>query len=284
MLRADPSRRAAAAAVGLLLAVPALAADGTATAACPNPSDARRALAAVDRSASARVARFAEPLPADLFERATGEPGRGFTERDGRTVHGAMLAELPVALVWQAVSDEEHFDLNDERYMPLVRSEVVDRSDDGIRKTVFQTFSKFGISRWWLSEVTVSRELFATSGGAIWEVSWADVIDRSGQPDPRVRDAVGSMKPLRKTYGAWLLVPLGERCTYVDYIVHADPGGLVGAIQVMFASKAVRDTLEGVVRLAQEHVRAAHEPGDFAAPDGSPLGGPRAGGPPGGGS
>ena len=79
------------------------------------------------------------------------------------------------------------------------------------------------------------------------------------------------MTAIRSSEGAWLLVPLAERCVSIEYYSRSEPGGVVGALQPLLVKRALRDILEGIVRLAGEHVASPHPETTFEAPDGRRL-------------
>ena len=68
-----------------------------------------------------------------------------------------------------------------------------------------------------------------------------------------------------------MLVPLGESCTLVEVYSLSDPGGALGVVQALVAAGAIRDTLEGIVEMAQEHHCDPPPAEDFFGPDGKPF-------------
>jgi hypothetical protein len=68
-----------------------------------------------------------------------------------------------------------------------------------------------------------------------------------------------------------LLVPLAEECTLLEHFTWSDPGGFVGMIQGLVLGRALRGSIEGMVRLADERYRALPDGPPFVRPDGTPL-------------
>ena len=68
-----------------------------------------------------------------------------------------------------------------------------------------------------------------------------------------------------------MLIPLEADCTLIEYVTISDPGGLLGVAQVLGSGLVIRETLEGVERLAREHIPEPHPGAQFMRPDGSPI-------------
>jgi hypothetical protein len=110
----------------------------------------------------------------------------------------------------------------------------------------------------------MNGELFEASGGALWEVVWGD--DMEGLEGPPVDDPP-DLSPVKRTRGAWLLVPLAEDCTLVEHFNWSEPGGFVGMMQGLVLGRALRE------------YRTTPAGPPFVRPDGSPLVPPAAVGP-----
>ena len=238
---------------------------------CPGEAAIRERLAESGPQRAARTARFGVVPPVDLYERAAREIDRSFVKRDGKTVQGARVTARPIELIWKALNDEPHHALDDGAYVPVRHSEIVEGTPRGPNRLLFQYFKKAGVGRWWVSRVEMSPELFRASDGALWELHWHDVIDAVDPARPPYNAVSLDMPALERSYGAWLLVPLGSSCTLVEYFNHTEPGGFVSLAQALLAKSAVRDTLDGIVRLADEHLPEPHPGATFVRPDGTPL-------------
>ena len=243
---------------------------GAVSAECPEPSESFRRLGGFDLGESSRFSRWSAQFPAELREKAFRRPGVAATTFSDKQGYGAMLVELPIEQLWRAVSDEDHHTL-DESYIPVRHSEVIGGTPRGESRLLFQYFQRWGIGRWWASEVRMNRELFGTSKGKLWEVWWEDRIATVDAGAPPIAEVAARVRALRKTYGSWLFVPLGERCTYVEYYNFSDPGGGVSALQWLFAAKAIRDAMRGLAQMASEHVMQPHPGVRFMRPDGSVM-------------
>jgi len=243
-------------------------AAGLAVAECPEPSESFRRLGTFDLRGTSRVARFSGQFPGELREKAFRRPGEATATFSDKRGYGAMLVELPVERLWLAVNDEDHHTL-DENYIPVRHSEVIAGTPRGESRLLFQYFQRWGIGRWWASNVRMNRELFESSQGKLWEVFWEDRIATVDAGAPPIEEVAAKVRALRKTYGSWLFVPLGDRCTYVEYYNFSDPGGGVSALQWLFAAKGIRDAMRGLARMADEHVTQPHPGVQFVRPDGT---------------
>ena len=88
---------------------------------CPQEGAILEAVAAADLSRSSRVARFATELPEGLQHKAAREPGRVVASHQGHKNFGLLVAPLPVATLWKAISDDERH----VEELPIRYSEIV---------------------------------------------------------------------------------------------------------------------------------------------------------------
>jgi len=188
------------------------------------------------------------------------------TYRDGSKGFAVAVATLPVEALWRAINDEAHHAEGD--YLLVERSEVIGGTPRGRSREVFQAGSRMGIGRWWVTQTRMNGELFASSQGALWEVVW----EGDQQPATPPVENPPDLSPVKWTRGAWLLASVSKDCTLVEHFSWSDPGGFVGVMQGMVLGKALREAVEGMVRLADERYRRAPTVGPpFLRPDGSPL-------------
>ena len=234
---------------------------------CPVPDDVRAQLEAAGLERAARTTRFSTPPPRKLYGKAARSVGEVVTSRDGQKGFGVVLAELPVEVLWRAINDEDAHDEGGS--LPLARSEIVGGTPRGTSRQVFQAGEKMGLGRWWLTRTTMSGGLFEASGGRLWEVTWEAEMEGLGKIPP-VADPP-DLSPIEWSRGAWLLVPLGEDCTLLEHFTWSEPGGFVSLVQGLVLGRALRESVEGMVRLAAERYRAPSNDPPFVRPDGEPL-------------
>jgi hypothetical protein len=253
--------------VPLVLAASAFPAAAEADAGCPSPSAIAETVKSLDLGKTARVARFETGFPEELYLKAAKKPGEPVAERQGDRAFGALVAEFPLERLWMAVSDEPHHTLE----LPVKHSEVIAGTPRGVSRTIFQYFKQWGIGRWWVSAVHMNRELYESSGGTLWETWWEDDMAKVDISKPPVSEVASDIKPIQTSHGSWVLVPLGESCTLVEYFILTEPGGMVSIAQRLLATKSVRNAMSGVARMAEEHVLLPHDGPPFVRPDGTPI-------------
>ena len=217
-----------------------------------------------------RYCRFDGPVrdhkSVELYRKASRKVGKLEVDREGGKGIGVIVVELPVEVLWRAINDE---DAQDEGgYMPLKRSEIIGGTPRGVSRRVFQAGERMGLGRWWVTRTVMNGELFEASDGALWEVVWGDEME--GLEGPPVDDPP-DLSPVKRTRGAWLLVPLAESCTLVEHFNWSEPGGFVGMMQGLVLGRALRESIEGLVKLAGAEYRTAPAGPPFVRPDGSPL-------------
>jgi hypothetical protein len=254
---------------GCLLTVLLLSGTGVA-AGCPETAQLLERLDALDFALSSRTARFDTPPFATQYDEASRNIGTPFAGRQGKAIFVVLVAEVPVELLWKAVNDESHHAL-DGAYLPVEHSEVIGGTARGDSRVLFQYFKQMGVGRWWVTDVHMNAPLYERSGGGFWEVYWEDRMDRVDPSAPPMNSISGKIAPIRRSRGAWLLAPLTDSCTLVEHFSWSDPGGFAGLAQPLVAKKALRQTILGLVKLAEEHVSSPHAGEPFRRPNGEPL-------------
>ncbi|MGB5890617.1 MAG: hypothetical protein WBH75_11695, partial [Thermoanaerobaculia bacterium] len=197
-----------------------LLASAICSAECPPAEEILDYLAGMDLRLASRTARFSVEPPEQLYAKAAADPGKAATERDGMQAAGVMVAELPVETLWMAINDEDHHADGD--YLPIRYSQVIGGTSRGQSRLLFQYFRKLGVGRWWVDQMDMDGELFQRSNEKLWELRWQDRMDSyDGSPPPEV-PIDPKVPPIRETRGAWLLVPINEGCTLIEYSSWSD--------------------------------------------------------------
>ena len=234
-----------------LLALPLLGAtmvSSPSASDCPPSERVLEILAEVDLTLASRSSRFGADAPETLYRKALRQPGRTFTDRDGHRMFAVAVTGMPVRWLWKAIND----DARHAGIMPIRLSEVVGGTPRGSRRQVFQYFQRWGIGRWWVSDVSMNRDLYESSDGRVWELYWDDATGDVDPDEPPMSLVSSDIKTIRDSRGAWLLIPITERCTVVELFNWSDPGGFVGFGQSLVGERAVRQTFEGLWVLAEE--------------------------------
>ncbi|MDP6934966.1 MAG: hypothetical protein QGG40_18740, partial [Myxococcota bacterium] len=181
--------------------------------------------------------------------------------------YGIKVYDLPIEALWKAVIDEPHF----AGRLPVSVSRVV-KGDARTHDHVLYQYLEVPIisDRWWMTHMYFNGDLYRSSGGRAWELSWSDSTHDPGlraQLDPSLFD---EGEPVAWTTGAWLLVRLDDDRTLAEYHVWTDPGGSIPVgPATRFASGEVEDTLESMGTLAREHIPNCR--GRFRRVDNEPM-------------
>ncbi len=229
---------------------------------------------AMDEFRGSREAPDAPAIPKSAYTRAlNGETVSGLVGVEGNPAAkgwGLKVVDLPIGEVWATVNDEEQ----QGGEMPVSVSVLLEGKRWQEERVVFQYMPlPFPISdRWWATRLHYAADLFSVSSGTMWEMYWDDLTPTIQLPPEyakMVEDAVG----LTLNHGAWLLVPLDEHHTFIEYYVWSNPGGWLPAGPAShFAAGAVVDTLDTMERLAKIYGSQGVKSGRVKRPDGSVIG------------
>jgi hypothetical protein len=243
----------------------------TAGAECPSSQVVLERLDELDLTSTARTLEFGLEPPRSLYEKAAAKPGKVAVRNDGKVGQAVLVSDQPIETLWMAVNDEDHY--AEGGYMPVLYSGVVGGAPRGQSRILFQYFKRAGVGRWWIDQVVMSEELFADSDAQLWELRWWDLMESRGEkslPEEHVQSLNDlGLSPIRASRGAWLMIPIEPECTLIEYVTYSDPGGFLSIAQSLGAGRVIRDTLEGVERLAREHVPEPHSDFRFLRPDGT---------------
>jgi len=240
---------------------------------CPPPSSILGILDELNLVAAARSQVFGLQPPRRLYEKATDKPGKVIVKNDGKLGHAVLLTDLPIEALWMAVNDEDHY--AQDGYLPVLHSEVIGGTRRGQERVLLQYFKRAGVGRWWVDQVEMSQELFLESDTMLWELRWWDLMETrtvESLPADRAQELTRlGLSPIRASRGAWLMIPLDEECTLIEYVTYSDPGGFLSIAQLLGASHVIGETLEGIQRLAREHIPEPHADSRFVRPDGTAI-------------
>lgn len=245
--------------------------SGFAEADCPSSDAILARLDEANLAAAARTQEFHLQPPESLYRKAVDKPGKVIVRNKGKLGQAVVVAAQPIETLWMAVNDEDHY--AEGGYLPVLFSAVVGGTSRGEDRLLFQYFKRAGVGRWWMDRVVMSRELFTESDGMLWELRWWDLMEtypRESLPEELSGDLARlRLSPIRESRGAWLMIPVSAGCTLIEYVTFSDPGGILSLAQWVGAGRVIRDTLEGVQKLAREHVPEPHLEARFVRPDGT---------------
>ncbi len=236
---------------------------------CPSSEVIEAQLKQLDLTGAYRTEEFDLQPPWDLYTKAAVKPGKIMVDRSGKLGQAVVVAELPVEVLWMGINDEDHY--AEGGYLPVEHSEVIEGTPRGESRILFQYFKRSGVGRWWIDELEMNGELFAQSNGRLWELRWWDLMaDRAADGLPAEFSDLG-LSPIKGSRGAWLMIPLSESCTLIEYVTVSNPGGFLNIANWFAAGHVIRENLEGLQRLAKEHVTEPHPESTFLRPDGTVI-------------
>ena len=236
---------------------------------CPGPEQVETQVKRLDLASAYRTQELGLEPPWRLYEKAAKKPGKVFVDRSGKLGQAVVVTDIPVEALWMGINDEDHYAEGD--YLPVEHSEVIEGTPRGESRILFQYFKRSGVGRWWIDEVVMNRELFEESQGALWELRWWDLMEeRAADGLPEAYSDLG-LSPIKASRGAWLMIPLAESCTLIEYVTISNPGGFLNIASWFAAGHVIKENLEALQRLALEHVPGPHPDERFLRPDGSEI-------------
>ncbi len=192
------------------------------------------------------------PSEADLRKVASGGVITGLLESSGggNRAYGLAVVPLPISRFWAALNDETRHP----GYTPVAYSELLEGRPCAAKRKVLQYLPVPMMSdRWWIGMLSKNQRVQTASGGAVRELSWSSSTDASLVKTESGQKMISQAVPIGFSKGAWFLVALDERSTYVEYYLHSDPGGRIPAgMARMFATRGVRQAIEAIQKFAQE--------------------------------
>lgn len=182
--------------------------------------------------------------------------------------YGVWVSSVPIGPLWKAVNDEPHL----VGYIPVTESSVLSGTVRGSGPVVFQYLEVPvpGVNdRWWATKVRFNPGLYAASGNKLWELAWREDTSVSivGTAwEAKVADAT----MVAKSQGGWLLIPLSDGRTVMEYYTWANPSGSIPKwVADRLGGGAVVDTIHGMEKMAREHIPGCS--GRYYYPDGSTM-------------
>lgn len=185
---------------------------------------------------------------ADLRKVAAGTVVTGLAA-DGKA-YGYAIVDVGIAKFWAGLNDETRHP----GYTPVTYSELLSGKLCGSGRRVLQFLPVPMLDdRWWIGVLTPNGKLQSASGGAVRELAWSSSVDPAEVTSESGKKMIAQGVPIGFSKGAWFLVALDERTTYLEYFLHSDPGGgIPSGMASMFATKGVRESISAITRYAKE--------------------------------
>ena len=180
---------------------------------------------------------------------------------------GVAIWDAPVEAVWKAINNEDQAS----DYLVPAHSGTVDGTTHHSGRATFQYLEAPMVTdRWWVTRWTFNETLYAESEGMVWEVSFVDDLDPKLMEGTDFEELLDDSMPIEWAKGGYLVIPLSDGRTWVEYFSWSDPGGNVPAgIFSKFADREVLSTFEAMAARAEYHETAGKS--GYVRPDGSEL-------------
>jgi hypothetical protein len=216
------------------------------------PEEIAAALAAVSPQRELRIQRSAPTISeTDIRKVAGGSVVASLLPAsEGNRAYGAAIVPLPIGRFWAALNDETRHP----GYTAIAYSEILSGSACRSGRHVLQYLPiPFIADRWWIGVLTANARLATASGGSVRELAWQSSTDATEITSASGKKILGEAVPIGFSKGAWFLVALDERSTWVEYYTASNPGDDVpGSMASMFVSRGVREAIAAITRFAQE--------------------------------
>ena len=216
---------------------------------------AEQLLARLDEVAQQRNLRIhaSAPVPseAELRKVAGGAIVTGLLDSSsGSRAYGAAVVNVGIGQFWAALNDETRHP----GYTAVAYSELLEgRVCQSGRKVLQYLPVPMLADRWWIGILTKNGKVHQASGGSVRELAFSSSVDPALVTSDSGKKMIGQAQPIGFSKGAWFMVALDERSTYVEYYLHTDPGGRIpGGMASMFATRGVRENIEAIQRFAKE--------------------------------
>ncbi len=227
---------------------------GISAAEAVTPDALETRLAGIDSLRSMREAEGAPSISSSEVRRAAGGTiVTGLEQVQGSPAakaYGVAVLDVSISLLWAAINDETRHP----GYTAVTYSELLHGRPCVSGRRVLQSLDAPMVgTRWWIGLPRSNDDLAQRSGGAVRELVFSSTVDTDLVTSESGRAIISSATPIGSSDGAWFLVALDSRHTYVEYYVQTDPGGRVSPrLASMFASRGVRGTITAIRKFARE--------------------------------
>lgn len=221
---------------------------------CParamSPDELAKVLAGVEQHRAARIGHKPPSFTSEELMKAAD--GQVQTGTRGGAVYGYGIVKAPIAKLWSALND----DTRQDAYTATSYSEVVKGQACKPGRRVFR-YLEIGVmfvsDRWWIGIPRANVPLQRDSGGSVRELTWSTSVNPDEVTSPSAIAYRDAGAPIGSSRGAWFLVALDARSTWVEYHVYSDPGsGVPAGLANRLAAGGVRDNFKAMAKFANE--------------------------------
>lgn len=191
----------------------------------------------------------------DIRKAASGTIVTGSVAASGSSankLYAAALVDVPIGRLWSGINDEtRHAGYTSMAYTELIKGRPC---QDHRRILQFMDIPvPFVSDRWWIGVRSSNKNIEMASGASVREVKWTSSVSPSEVTSSAGQKIIGSGVPINFTKGAWFLVAITERHTWVEYYSWTDPGsGIPSSIANSAASGGIRDAVLAMRKFSKE--------------------------------
>lgn len=214
------------------------------------PEELETLLASVEHHRAARIGHRPPSFSAE--DRKKAVDGQIQTGTQNGAVYGFGLLKTPIAKLWSALND----DTRQDQYTAVAYSEVISGKACQSGRRVFR-YLEIGVmfvsDRWWIGIPRANGPVMRDSGGSVRELTWSTSVEPSEITSASAIAYRDAAAPIGSSRGAWFLVALDARTTWVEYHVYSDPGaGIPSGLANRLAAGGVRDNFKAMAKFANE--------------------------------
>lgn len=168
-------------------------------------------------------------------------------------IYGVGVLNVPIAQLWSALNDETR----QSTYTAVSQSELVAGTKCQPGRKILQILEiniVFTTTvKWWVGIPNPNLKIMRNSGGAVRELAFSSSVDPSLIANAANKAFAETGSPIGYSKGAWFLVAVDARHTYVEYHAYSDPGsGVPSGIASRLAAGAIKDNFAAMATFASQ--------------------------------
>ena len=167
-------------------------------------------------------------------------------------IYGVGVLNVPIARLWSALNDETR----QYQYTAVTYSELIAGTPCQPGRKILQVLDvpiPFAPDKWWIGLPNPNLKIMRNSGGSVRELAFSSSVDMNLLANASGKAYAVNGSPIGYSKGAWFLVAVDARSTYVEYHAYSDPGGGVrGGFASRLAAGAIKDNFEAMAKFATQ--------------------------------
>lgn len=170
----------------------------------------------------------------------------------GGAVYGVGILKAPIARLWAALNDEA----GQMRYTKVTYSNLVSGTRCKPGRKILQMVDvpiPFAPDKWWIGQPKANEPLLRNSGGVVRELAFSSSVNLALITNPADHALASAASPIGYSKGAWFLVALDARHTYLEYHAYTNPGsGVPQGLATRLAVGAIKDNFHAMETFATQ--------------------------------